>query len=141
MDAASSQPESDRGESAPADPALRFHPNQIVFLEHGATRLYAEVVQVVTARRLCWVRPLALVTYSDFNDALDDNPLVLQDLRQGSDLMCPIVLFQEAIDVEVIPLLARLSNLEKVKMTTAHVSLHEFIQSIWKARPDAFATS
>ncbi len=130
MDAASSQTRSDRIPS--------FQPNQIVFLEHSATRLYAEVVQVVTARRLCWVRPLALVTRSD---AIDVNEPTLQDLRQGSDLVCPIILFQAAIDVEVIPLLAQLSSLEtKVKLTTAHASLHEFIQSVWKARPDAFAT-
>ncbi len=37
---------------------LNFQAGQIVFLEYGDSRLYAEVIQVVVERNLCWVRPL-----------------------------------------------------------------------------------
>lgn len=39
-----------------------FQPSQILYIEQDTTRLYAELVQVVTERALCWVRPLALLT-------------------------------------------------------------------------------
>lgn len=119
-----------------------FQPSQIVFLEHLATRLYAEIVQVVEARCLCWVRPIALVTHlaAEFSDWTNYDRLTLQDLRQGSDLMCPTGLFQAAIDLEVLPLFDQLQHLEsEAKFATAHRNLHQFIQDIWRDRPDAFA--
>ncbi len=55
-----------------------FQPLQIVCLEHLATCLYAEVIQVVESRQVCWVRPLLLVQYST------EEPLVI-DLRSTID--------------------------------------------------------
>lgn len=124
------------------DPKPKFQPYQIVFLEHGSTRLYAEMVQFVEARNLCWVRPLALVIQPfpiEVSDWQDYDRLTVQDLREGSDLMCPAILFQEALDVEVLPLLFQLSEAGKPKGSIAHQSLHEFIRRIWQARPDVFS--
>lgn len=59
---------------------VNFQPGQIVSLEHGDRNLYAEVIQVVLSRRLCWVRPLLLVTYTP-------EPTIIIDLRDGSDLL------------------------------------------------------
>lgn len=119
---------------------FNFQPAQIVFLEHDASRLYAEVVQFVESRQLCWVRPIALVTSSDWSWT-DYDRLTLQNLQDGSDLMCPAVLFREALDVEVLPLLDRLYQLEaesKSRNSQSHRHLHQFIQQIWQARPDLF---
>lgn len=38
----------------------QFQPRQILCLEHGQSRLYAEVIQVVPDRPVCWLRPLIL---------------------------------------------------------------------------------
>ncbi|MGG6269717.1 hypothetical protein ACQ4M3_34720 [Leptolyngbya sp. AN03gr2] len=114
----------------------QFHSSQIVFLEHNGARLYAEVVQFVESRGLCWVRPIALVT-SD-GDWTDGDRLTLQDLQDGSDLMCPAVLFREALDMEVLPVLARLGAESKERNPLSHRHLHQFIQQIWQARPEVF---
>ena len=114
----------------------QFHASQIVFLEHNGTRLYAEVVQFVESRRLCWVRPIALVTSE--GDWTDGDRLTLQDLQDGSDLMCPAVLFREALDVEVLPILGRLGAESKERNPLSHRHLHQFIQQIWQARPEVF---
>ncbi|NDJ17052.1 hypothetical protein [Myxacorys almedinensis] len=123
-----------------------FRPSQIVYLEHGLTRLYAEVVQFVEIRCQCWVRPLALVSQSDrFIDWTDCNRLALQDLRDGSDLMCPAVLFKLALDTDVIPLLSWLYSLDanpdlKAKAKPASQQLHQFIHIIWQAHPEVFSS-
>lgn len=119
---------------------IEFRASQIVFLEHELSRLYAEVVQFVESRQLCWVRPIALITDLD-RFWTDCDASKLQDLRQGSDLICPACLFREALDVEVLPLLDRLYQLEadsKNKPRSSHQNLHQFIQKIWKAHPEAF---
>jgi hypothetical protein len=40
--------------------SYKFQPRQIVCLEHETTRLYAEIIEFVEARQVCWVRPLML---------------------------------------------------------------------------------
>ncbi|MBW4525575.1 MAG: hypothetical protein KME18_10320 [Phormidium tanganyikae FI6-MK23] len=116
----------------------RFQPSQIVFLEHNGSRLYAEVVQFVESRRLCWVRPIVLVTASETEAWTEYDRLTLQDLQNGSDLMCPAALFREALDMEVLPLFARLGSESKDRNPLSHRQLHQFIQHIWQARPDVF---
>jgi hypothetical protein len=141
-----------------------FQPSQIVYLEHvflniepraTRARLYAEVVQFVESRRQCWVRPLALViqvedSFIDWMDfealeaASRDHRLTLHDLREGSDLMCPAILFQQALDTDVIPLLSWLYSLDtnlnaKAQAKPSSQKLHQFIRQIWQARPDAFS--
>ncbi|MBD2345039.1 hypothetical protein [Anabaena subtropica] len=109
------------------DISLNFQPGQIVSLEHGDRNLYAEVIQVVISRQLCWVRPLLLVTYSQ------ELPIIT-DLRDGSDLLWPINLFRPALDIEVITLLSQV--LVKEPKTepdlAAKQQLHQFIQQLWQ---------
>lgn len=102
---------------------VEYQPHQIVFLECEGQRLYAEVIQTVIDRNLCWARPLAIVTQSSaqnstitwaiVDDADDDNAAsLLLDLRQASDLLLPLPWFRAAVDTEVIPVLAQLSELK-----------------------------
>ncbi len=125
-----------------------LQPSQIVCLELGATCLYAEVVQIVEARRLCWARPLILVVNSpeteDFSQASNHrSERWCHDLRQGSDLLLPAVLFRQALDVEAVPLLASLYTLDATTYsepdaTTARRQLNAFIRQICQAHPEAF---
>jgi hypothetical protein len=114
---------------------IKFQASQVVFLEHDHARLYAEVVQFVESRQLCWVRPIALVTDPE-QSWTDYQQWMIQDLRDGSDLMCPARLFHEALDTEVLPLLDRLYQLQDSKPQSSE--LHQFIHEIWQAHPEAF---
>jgi hypothetical protein len=92
-----------------------FSPNQIICIESGELRLFAEVIQMIPERdRLddytkadrLWARPLALATQGSFDLRL------LHDLREASQLILPSVLFREALDTEVMPLMTELFQLE-----------------------------
>ncbi len=135
----------------------KFQPLQIVCLECRNTCLYAEVIQIVEERQLCWVRPIALVDASPLDHRLsndgdrqqDERPL-LYDLREGADLLCPTSLFQAALDTQVIPILTELeiSKAETMRLqavlsqtisqTASHHQLRAFIQSVWQTYPEAF---
>lgn len=126
-----------------------LQPSQIVYLEHQATRLYAEVVQVVEVRHLCWARPLALVTdwleiVSTLHPTVEEIDTELYDLRRGADLLLPTVLFHQALDTDVIPLLSRLSDLrpeaelEAREASVIRQRLNQFVRQMWQAQPDAF---
>lgn len=119
-----------------------FQPRQIVCLEHENTRLYAEVIQIVTARRMCWVRPLMLTTTSaDANpSSLLPEQLRLWNLRQGADLVWPITLFRPALDTEVIPLLTQLDDLDcqQEEETAARQQLSWFVRQVWQAHQSEF---
>lgn len=123
------------------DKSPNFQPFQIVSLKHENVSLYAEVVQVVEARRVCWARPLMLVTSQ--NNETEINSTNLLDLRQGADLLLPVALFQEALDIEVLPLLTQL-NTNKSAPTEANSStinqrnLNHFIQQVCQAYSNLF---
>ncbi len=104
-----------------------FQPGQIVSLEHGDTKLYAEVIQVVLTRQLCWVRPLLLVTNSS-------EPPLINDLREASDLLWPINLFRPALDTEVISILGEVLAKEPKPGvdSTANQQFHQFINQVWQ---------
>jgi hypothetical protein len=109
------------------DSSTDFQARQIVCLDHGETHLYAEVIQVVASRQLCWVRPLVLV-------ALVGETPQLTDLRSCSDLVWPLSLFRPALDVEVIPLLTQLLAQEAPERDSlAKQQLHQFINQVWQA--------
>jgi hypothetical protein len=101
---------------------VEYQPHQIVFLECKEKRLYAEVIQTVIDRRLCWARPLVMVDQSlsntkqfsrwDSQQTIETALEGLLDLRQAPDLLLPLSWFQVAVDVEVIPVLAQLSGLK-----------------------------
>ena len=108
-----------------------FQPRQIVCLEHEGTCLYAEVIQVVVSRQLCWARPLVLsLTF----DCSSEQSLSLIDLRSEADLIWPITLFRPALDTEVIPLLATSKiSLPQLERNPASRQLYQFIHQVWQA--------
>lgn len=127
-------------------PMTRFQPNQIVCLTHGASYLYAEIIQHVTARSCCWARPLAIAQAIDPGANPQDIGGVgwtWQDLRETSDLLLPDRLFREALDMEVLPLMARLYQAEDKPQASPQPKqqLHQFIHSIYQAYPEYFVNS
>lgn len=107
---------------------LNFQPGQIVSLNYDNRNLYAEVVQVVISRHLCWVRPLFLANFTQETS-------IITDLRDASDLLWPINLFRPALDTEVINLLSQLSPKETKADgdTVAQKQLNQFIHQLWQA--------
>ncbi|WP_413163768.1 hypothetical protein ACL6C3_30105 [Capilliphycus salinus ALCB114379] len=124
-----------------------FQSGQIVKLTHERYFLYAEVIQVVSARQVCWVRPLMLLEFSGDPHSpqppsWENSPQTLYNLRESSDLIWPLKLFQPALDTEVIPLLVRLDSPDgktSHAATTAHQQLRAFIGQVWQAYPDVFS--
>ncbi len=121
--------------------SLNFQPGQILFLESDCpiakdtskvqvadkSRLYVELIQVVVSRQLCWVRPLLLVNFNE------EPPLVV-DLRDASDLLWSVNLFQPALDTEVItylsPILVKEPQQELDVAAKQH--LNRFIHQLWQ---------
>ncbi|MEG4581359.1 hypothetical protein QUA71_17345 [Microcoleus sp. MON1_C5] len=120
------------------DCALNFKPGQIVSLECGDACLHSEVIQVVEARQVCWVRPLMLVVWVSGKDSPTE--YTLSDLRDGADLLWPLSLFRAALDTEVISLLTELHSLDAEKKDGAIASrqLRDFVDRVWEAFPSAF---
>lgn len=129
-----------------------FRIDQIVCLEHGPSRLYAEVVQFIETRQRYWVRLIALAVTADpdsrpaYNTGLPlADPFILYDLRQSSDLLWPACLFRPAIDTEVVALLPTLYGGENCKDTNtnqaARQQLNQFIQQVWQAHSGVFETN
>lgn len=116
--------------------AQKFQPSQIVCLEHENTSLYAEIIDFVEWRQVCWVRPLMLAV----TEVGSDEPLTLCDLRFGADLLWPASLFRQALDTEVIPLLVQLnlSDTSALICSDAHQQLSHFVHEVWQAYKSAF---
>lgn len=121
-----------------------FQPSQIVCLEHGDSCLYAEVIQVLEARQMCWVRPLMLKVFASESECENNQDVSeksgLWDLRDGADLVWPICLFREAIDTEFMPLLSELYllDIEPKNLQISHQQLRDFVMVVWQAFPDVF---
>ena len=117
---------------------LNFKPGQIVSLECGDACLHSEVIQVVEARQVCWVRPLMLVVLVSGKDSSEE--YTLSDLRDGADLLWPLSLFRAALDTEVISLLTQLQSLDSDKKDAVIASrqLRDFVDRVWTAFPTAF---
>jgi hypothetical protein len=107
-----------------------FQPLQIVCLEHLATCLYAEVIQVVESRQVCWVRPLLLV-----KSATGIEPLIL-DLRSTIDLLWSLTAFRPALDTEILPFLTSIfaSTPPQQSNIYARQQLNSFMQKLWQAQ-------
>lgn len=127
-----------------------FQPFQIVCLERRHSSLYAEVIQTVEEKQVCWVRPLVLVEQSgleirsnQLNPSLPEDRSGIYDLRQGSDLLLPIALFRPALDTEIIPLLMGLEALADEESGGSQVAsskhLNQFVQGICREFPEAFS--
>ncbi|MEG4989671.1 hypothetical protein QUB08_28595 [Microcoleus sp. BR0-C5] len=124
------------------DCALNFKPGQIVSLECGDACLHSEVIQVVEARQICWVRPLMLVVLLSGKDLSEQwlEEYTLSDLRDGADLLWPLSLFRAAVDTEVISLLTELHSRDSDQKDGAIASrqLRDFVDRVWEAFPSAF---
>ncbi|MEG4503986.1 hypothetical protein QUA81_14355 [Microcoleus sp. F6_B4] len=118
--------------------ALNFKPGQIVSLECGDACLHSEVIQVVEARQVCWVRPLMLVVSVSGKDSPAE--YTLSDLRDGAHLLWPLSLFRAALDTELISLLTELHSLDSETNDGAMASrqLRDFVDRVWEAFPGAF---
>jgi hypothetical protein len=122
------------------DKSVDFQPGQILFLESNryitgsatqkvsTSRLYVELIQVVVSRQLCWVRPLLLVDF-------DEEPPSVADLRDASDLLWSINLFQPALDTEVITFFSPILAKEPQQGLEGEVKqqLNRFIGQLWQA--------
>ncbi|WP_016950600.1 hypothetical protein [Anabaena sp. PCC 7108] len=114
------------------DISCKFQPGQIVSLDYGNRNLYAEVIQIVISRDLCWVRPLLLANFAY------ELPLI-NDLRDAPDLFWPVNLFRPAMDTEVIALLSQLSPKQpKADIdSVAQDYLNQFIHQFWQSFLDS----
>ena len=119
-----------------------FQPFQIVCLEHGATRLYAEVIQTAENQRICWVRPIALVESSESDRHLSFQPDFdrVYNLRKDPDLLLPATLFRTALDTEVMPLLIETGVLDgnDAVYSVRSPKLKQLVEQICLAYPEAF---
>lgn len=107
---------------------INFQPHQIICLEQGTRHLYAEVIDIVEWRQICWLRPFVLAEI-----AMEDESVIeLYDLRQGPDLLLPTKFLRLVFDTEVIPLLSQLQDLpsHQTNHTDAHQQLANFIADI-----------
>lgn len=118
-----------------------FQPHQIVYLEQGQSRLYAEAIQIVPERQLCWARPLVLIDTSATGQAVVWDDLAelgseaIYPVVEGPDILWPLEQFKLALDTEVIPLLALMQQ-DKAKTcdrSRTHERLQRFIQRFWQA--------
>jgi hypothetical protein len=109
---------------------LCFSPQEIVCIDSGELRLFAEVIQLIPERDRCWAKPLVLANYVEFQLEL------LHDLRECSQLILPIDLFRSALDTEVIPVMMDLFELEKTPDRSAtdlllsRQALNQFVRSL-----------
>jgi hypothetical protein len=107
-----------------------FSPQEIVCIDSGDLRLFAEVIQLIPERARCWAKPLVLANYVEFQLEL------LHDLRECSQLILPIDLFRSALDTEVIPVMMDLFELEKTPdrslndLLLSRQALHDFVRSL-----------
>ena len=128
-------------------------PSQILYLEHGATRLYAEAIQIMAARHLCWARPTLLIqglpegSDQDLRQeaiaAAVQNPegskLQICDLEGGPDLIWPLDLFQIACDIDFFSLLIRIKmSPEDSSYSDRSSQLNAFIHSFWHTDGSGF---
>ncbi|MBW4693595.1 MAG: hypothetical protein KME27_17765 [Lyngbya sp. HA4199-MV5] len=130
----------------------RLQPCQIVCLEHDTSCLYAEVIQVIESRQLCWARPLVLIqqpvdAIAHAPNACHDQPWEqpgFYDLRQDSDLLLPLTLFRAALDTEVFAWITSLYAADDDAAATSnspgkgHQLFRQFIQQVWQAHPTVF---
>lgn len=115
--------------------------HSIVCLEHQNTCLYGEVIQVVEARQIGWVRPLLLRVSVPQPDQAELPQEQVYPLQPGADLLWPICLFRIALDTEVMPLLSHLHNHQQPNQaatTASGYQLKQFVRQVWEAYPQAF---
>jgi len=126
-------------------------PSQILYLEHGPSRLYAEAIQVISTRKLCWSRPTLLIAGLPEDSASrrqaaiaeaaqhpSSSSLELYDLKGAPDLIWPLAPFQLAYDLDFFSLLVQLKmNPNGADQLGGTAQLNDFIRSFWYSYRDA----
>ncbi len=137
-------------------------PSQILYLEHSTSRLYAEAIQVVEQRHLCWARPTLLIqglpaasSRSSLRSHLGrqarqaaiaaaaadptQSSLSLYDLEDCPDLIWPLALFEIACDIDFFALLVQLKiNPDEIALRNGSSQLNIFIRSFWHTHANVF---
>ena len=109
-----------------------FVPSQIVCLEGQNKSLFCEVIEMISSRSLCWVRPVILVNltegHSDYFSYKDN----IYDLRFTSDLLWDTSDFRIVLDTEYIEFFTNLDDFEfeEDKLQWANQELRYFIQEL-----------
>jgi hypothetical protein len=108
---------------------IEFKTNRIICLDRGDLLLFAEVIDTIPATARYWVRPLTIARSSPTSFQLE----FLYDLRETADLILPIVLFRDALDTEVLPLVCELfqGEVDSSQATIARRALHQFIADLY----------
>ena len=126
----------------PNFPQNLFKSGQIVCLESDRSFLYGEVIQVVTQRQLCWVRPLTIaVTLNENSSSFESNlDREIIDLRSASDLLLPLTLFRASYDTEVISLLTKLAAKDEFcDQQQMSLYLNRFVKQVWQDNKEKFS--
>jgi hypothetical protein len=127
-------------------------PSQILYLEHGSSRLYAEAIQVIETRHLCSCENPSLgsksssVTGQDRQEIISaaaadpaNSMLDLYDLENCPDLIWPLALFEIAYDVDFFSLIVQLKiNPDEMAQRNGSSQLNIFIHSFWHSHADVF---
>ncbi|MEM6867989.1 MAG: hypothetical protein AAF528_06380 [Cyanobacteria bacterium P01_C01_bin.121] len=128
-------------------------PSQILYLEHGSSRLYAEAIQVVSNRQLCWARPTLLIQKLPENvsratrqaaitnaaQSFETSQLKIYDLEGCPDLIWPLAPFNIAYDLDFFSLLIQLKiTPDESTQPKGSSQLNEFIRSFWRSHADIF---
>lgn len=119
-----------------------FKSGQIVCLESDNHALYGEVIQTISQRQLCWVRPLTIaITKSTDSPSFDLNTdREIIDLRSASDLLLPLTLFRASYDTEAIYILTELAAKEpNCNRQEISITLNNFVRRIWQDNQDKFS--
>jgi hypothetical protein len=111
-----------------------FIPSQIVCLESKNQSLFCEVIEIISLRSLCWVRPVILVNVtensSDFYQYTNNSKIC--DLRFTADLLWNIADFRVVLDTEYLDFFVGLEDFEfqEDKVKLANHKLRDFIQQL-----------
>ena len=112
-----------------------FNPNQVVCLQGKNKSLFCEVIDTITARSLCWVRPVLLVMNYDIDSVMQNNAVVY-DLRFTADLLWNISDFRDVLDVEYIEFFTQLDDFkfDEHELKLAHQKLSRFIKDLCQSK-------
>jgi hypothetical protein len=105
-----------------------LYPSQIVSASTPNYQFFGEVIDVVTDRGVCWVRPLLLVKKGEEDTKID--------VRQGSDLVFPLFYFEPALDGDILPFLNDLvkDDDEGASFVSNHPQLTQFLRELLNQR-------
>ena len=80
------------------------------------------------------------LTPDSFATSNDEKQLI--DLRSGSDLLWPAILFRPALDTEVIDFLTQLReiNPRAAEKSLNHKYLHTFLRQVWRSHQEKFSS-